>query len=213
MASAPQDESQSQKEYNFAQLRKQVEQERAERLRLSEENEQLKRMTVSKSVDDEDDDSEPYVDRKKLNKFGQKLAEQNKQAASEMINSAVQRAVKETERKMWFQSNPDFEKVMTPEILNKFEQQHKSLAQDILEIPDEFTRQKMAYTNIKALRIDQPVMKEVPIQEKVDANRRSPYYQPSGQATAPYTQVGDFSDSGKKNAYDQMQALKLKMRM
>lgn len=210
MATPPQEESQ--KEYNFAQLRKQVEQERAERIRLAEENEQLKRMS-SKPVDEEDDDSEPYVDRKKLNKFGQKLAEQNKQTTSEIVKNEVQRAIQETERKMWFKANPDFNKVMTPEILNKFEQQHEDLAQSILKIPDEFERQRIAYSNIKALRLDQPAVKEVPIQDKVDANRRSPYYQPSGQATAPYAQVGDFSDAGMKNSYDQMKALQKKLRL
>jgi len=87
------------------------------------------------------------------------------------------------------------------------------LAESILEMPEGFERQKLVYKNIKALGIHKPAMKEPSIQEKVDANRRSPYYQPSGVSTAPYSQVGDFSNTGQKQAYEKMQQLKSQLRI
>lgn len=200
-----------QKEYNFAQLRKQVEQERSERLRLSEENEQLKRMAAPKL--DDDDDDEPYVDKKRLAKKLNQFGQQTKQETSEIVRNEVNKAIQETERKMWLRANPDFNKVMTADVLNKFEAQHEELAQSILKIPDEFERQRMAYANIKALRLDQPEVKAVPIQDQIDKNRRSPYYQPSGQGSPAYSQQGDFSEGGQKNAYDQMKSLQKKLRL
>ena len=52
-----------------------------------------------------------------------------------------------------------------------------------------------------------------PYQEKIDANRKSPYYQPSGVGAAPYASAGDFSDSGQKSAYAKMQELKSRLRI
>lgn len=210
-AVVPTPEQIDQKEYNFAQLRKQVEQERSERLRLSEENEQLKRMAAPKL--DDDDDDEPYVDKKRLAKKLNQFGQQTKQETSEIVRNEVNKAIQETERKMWLRANPDFNKVMTPDVLNKFEAQHEELAQSILKIPDEFERQRMAYANIKALRLDQPEVKAVPIQDQIDKNRRSPYYQPSGQGSPAYSQQGDFSEGGQKNAYDQMKSLQKKLRL
>jgi hypothetical protein len=80
-------------------------------------------------------------------------------------------------------------------------------------MPEGFDRQKLVYKNIKALGLHKPAIKEPSIQEKIDANRRSPYYQPSGVANAPYSTVGDFSTAGQKNAYQKMQELKSKLRI
>ena len=73
--------------------------------------------------------------------------------------------------------------------------------------------QKLVYENIKALGVDKPEQKQNSVQEKIDANKRSPYYQPSGVGSAPYASAGDFSDSGQKNAYAKMQELKKRLRI
>jgi hypothetical protein len=70
------------------------------------------------------------------------------------------------------------------------------------------------YQNIKALGLDKPPPKEQTIQQKVDANRKSPFYSPSGVASAPYQgQQSDFSQHGQKQAYDKMQELKNRLRL
>jgi len=61
--------------------------------------------------------------------------------------------------------------------------------------------------------LHQPEQKQASIQEKVDANRRSPYYQPTGVGSAPYGNTGDFSPAGQKNAYAKMQDLKNRLRI
>jgi hypothetical protein len=80
-------------------------------------------------------------------------------------------------------------------------------------MPEGFERQKLVYKNIKALGLHKPEEKAPSIQDKVDANRRSPYYQPSGVGSAPYAPVGDFSANGQKAAYEKMQELKSKLRI
>jgi hypothetical protein len=80
-------------------------------------------------------------------------------------------------------------------------------------MPEGFERKKLVYQNIKELGINKPEQKQPSIQDKIDANRKSPYYQPSGVGTAPYAQVGDFSEAGQKNAFAKMRELQKQMRL
>ena len=200
----------SNKELNFRALeqkyQKQLEQERAARLeaeRLVNERQSL--------ANDEDDTSEPYVDHKKLNKTLAKFGQQTKQQTQQDINQAVQYALKEERQKNWIKSNPDFYEIL--QHAEKFAQADPELAETILEMPEGFERQKLVYKNIKALGLHQPKVKEPSVQDKIDANRRSPYYQPSSVGTAPYSSAADFSPAGQKLAHDKMQELKNKLRI
>ena len=87
------------------------------------------------------------------------------------------------------------------------------LAETILEMPDTFERQKLVYKSIKSLGLHKPEESKESIQSKIDANRRTPYYQPSGVASAPYASQGDFSPAGQKNAYDKLKELKNRLRL
>jgi hypothetical protein len=202
------------KELNFRQLEaryeKQLQQERSARL---EAEKQVQEVTTRKNqIVEEEDDSEPYVDHKKLNKTLAKFGEQSKQQTQSDIQKAVHNALQEERKSNWLKSNPDFGDVL--QHAEKLAMKDPELAESILEMPDTFERQKLVYKNIKALGLHQPEVKQPSIQEKVDANRRSPYYQPSGVGTAPYAgSAGDFSQSGQKNAYAKMQELKSKLRI
>lgn len=203
----------SDKELNFraleAKYQRQLEQERAARI----EAERLVQEATAKKQhnEEDDDDNEPYVDKKKLNKTLAKFGEQNKQQTQNDINQAVHHALKEERKQNWIKSNPDFYEVL--QHAEKFAQQDPELAETILEMPDTFERQKLVYKNIKALGIHKPQAKQPSIQDKIDANKRSPYYQPSGVGTAPYSQVGDFSSTGQKQAYDKMKELQKQLRI
>ena len=201
------------KEYNFRQLeakyQRQLEQERAARL----EAERIAQEATSRKQDkDEDDDLEPYVDHKKLKREQARFGQEIKQQTQTEIKQAVQQALAQERQQNWLKSNPDFHEVM--QHVEKFAQMDPELADTILEMPDTFERQKLVYKNIKALGVNKPKAPEQSIQAKVDANRRSPYYQPSGVSPAPYNNSGgDFTPSGQKNAYDQMQKLKAQLRI
>ena len=207
---APQDN----KELNFraleAKYQRQLEQERSARL---EAERQYQEATSKKSVqvDDDEDDSEPYVDKKRLNKTLAKFGQQTKQDTQSEIQKAVHTALNEERKQNWMKSNPDFFEVL--QHAEKFAQKDPELAEAILDMPEGFERQKLVYKNIKALGLHKPEVKQSSIQEKVDANKRSPYYQPSGVGAAPYSNGGDFSPGGQKNAYDQMQKLKAQLRI
>ena len=200
------------KEYNFRQLeqkyQRQLEQERAGRL----EAEKIAQEAQSrKAPQEDDDDSEPYVDHKKLSR---KFADFEKNMEKKIDERAEQKArmmMDQNKRESWMKQNPDFYDVL--QHAEKFAQQDPELAEAILDMPDTFERQKLVYKNIKALGVHKPKAPDQSIQSKVDANRRSPYYQPSNVAASPYSGQGDFSQAGQKNAYDQMQKLKSQLRI
>lgn len=197
------------KELNFRALeqkyQRQLEQERAARI----EAERLVQERNRQQDDDHDD--EPYVDHRKLEKKLAKFGEKAKQETQSEIKNAVQSALYEERKQNWLKNNNDFYDVM--QLAEKFAQKDPELAETILEMPDTFERQKLVYKNIKSMGLHKPEQKPPSIQEKIDANRRSPYYQPSGVGTAPYSSQGDFSPTGQKQAYDKLQELKKNLRI
>jgi hypothetical protein len=204
-----QTKQQSDKELNFARLRKQVEEERAAREAAEKKAAEYERLVQEKKQkEDEDDDSsdEPYVDHKKLERKLSKFEQKAKQETKSEIQKAVSEALAEERKNQWLKSNPDFFDVMGH--AQKFAEKDPELAENILAMPDTFERQKLVYRNIKALNLHQKEQPKSSIQDKIDQNRKSPYYQPSGIASAPYASVGDFSETGQKTAYAQMQQAK-----
>ena len=164
-----------------------------------------------KVIDDDDDDDEPYVDKKKLTKTLAKFGEYTQKQTKTEIQSAVNAAMQEDKQQRWLAKNADFYDVMKH--ADKLALKDDDLAEDILSMPDSFARQKIVYKHIKALGLDRPETSEPTVQEKIDANRRSPFYQPSNVGTAPHSTAGDFSQSGQKNAYDKMKELQKNLRL
>jgi hypothetical protein len=201
----------SDKELNFraleAKYQKQLEQERGARLEAERRAQEM----ASAKHEPEEDDSDPYIDHKKLEKKLAKFGEQTKQSTQSEIQKAVHKAIAEERQQNWMKNNPDFYDVL--QHAEKFAQRDPALAESILEMPESFERQKLVYQNIKALNLHMPEQKQQSIQEKVDANRKSPFYQPSGVGSAPYAQSGDFSAVGQKSAYNKMQELKARLRI
>lgn len=201
------------KEYNFRALeskyQRQLEQERTEKERITRELEEMRRGVQTKHSEDDDDDSEPYIDKKRLTKtltsFEKKFEDKIEKKAEEKARTLLA----EERKNAWLESNQDFYDVM--QHADKLAQSNPILADTILKMPDGFERQKLVYANIKALGLDKPEVKAPTIQEKIDANRRTPYYQPSGIAPPPYASVGNFSESGQKQAYQKMQELKSRL--
>lgn len=209
---------QNDKEYNFAQIRNQLERERQEKHALSEELEKVRRLAQERiqareEVDDDDGD-EPYIDDKKLEKKLAKFGAKSKQETDERINSAVQKALSEERKQMWMKNNPDFYDVMNH--AQTLADKDPELADTILSMPEGFERQKLVYKNIKALGLHKKEEAKTSIQDKVDQNRRTPYYQPSGVGAAPYGIVSsgkDWSPTEGKNAYQKMKELQGKLRL
>lgn len=202
------------KELNFRALeqkyQRQLEQERAARLEAEKKAEEA----VSKRslpTDDDDESSEPYVDHKKLNKKLNQFGQTTQSDIQKAMEMAKQSAKEELKQEMWLENNPDFYDVL--QHAEKFAQRAPKLAETILRMPEGFERQKLVYQNIKELGVNKPDAKQPSIQDKIDANRKSPYYQPSGVGAAPYAQVGDFSDGGQKQAYQKMKELQKQLRI
>lgn len=214
MTASPQtsQEQVNDKEKNFRQLEakyeRQLQQERTERERLSKEIEELKKP----KEEIEEEDSDPYIDQKKLNKSLNKFGQNTQTEIQKAMQQAKVAAKEELRQEMWLENNPDFYDVL--QHAERFAQKAPRLAENILKMPEGFERQKLVYHNIKELGIDKPEQKQPTIQEKIDANRKSPYYQPTQMGTAPYAGAkSDFSPAGQKEAYQHMMDLKNRLRL
>jgi translation elongation factor P/translation initiation factor 5A len=217
----PQEQKNDSIETNLAKQRqmyeRRLEQERMARQQAEEKAAAAERVIEERSKqlpsNEDEDDNEPYVDKKNLQKTLAKFGEKTKQQTQQEIQHAVQAALDNERRSQYLKENGDFNQTMNPEMVEKFAAKYPRLAENILRMPDGFERQKLVYENIKALGLDQPEQKPPSIQEKIEANRRTPYYQPSGVATSPYAGQGDFSQAGQKSAFEKMQELKSRLRL
>jgi len=212
--SQPQGAQNSDKEFNFRKL-----EERYDRL-LNEERQ--KRIEAEQAVqaaqrrgaaleDEEDHDGDPYIDKKrldkKLNTFGQRV----KQETQSEIQRAVNEAIAKERQQAWVKANPDFYEVM--QHAQKFAERDPEWAEEFLNLPEGFERQKLVYKSIKALGIHKKEEPKASIQDTINNNKKGLYYSPSGVGTAPYQSQGDFSPVGQKSAYDKMQELKNRLRL
>ena len=205
---------QNDKELNFRQLEQRYERQLAQEKAARIEAERIAQEAIAKREmhhDDEDDDSEPYIDKRRLEKKLAKFGEQTQKQTQSEISKAVHTALQEERKQNWIKSNPDFYDVL--QNAEKFAQQDPDLAESILEMPEGFERQKLVYRAMKSKNYHLPEQKIPSIQDKIDANKRSPYYQPSGVGAAPYASAGDFSSQGQKQSYDKMQELKNRLRL
>lgn len=210
-------------ESNLSKQRKmyerQLEQERIARQQAEEKAASLERAAQERSrgnsSDDDDDkeDDEPYVDRRKLNKELHKFQSKIEQTIDQKAEAKAAQMIEVERKHSYLRENSDFDQIMNPDTIEKFAAKHPRLAENILRMPDGFERQKLVYENIKALGIDKPEQKSSAIQDKIDANRRSPFYQPTGVGAAPYAAAGDFSPAGQKSAYEKMKELKERLRI
>lgn len=200
------------KEINFraleARYQRELDKVNSEKERLIQE---LELKSKTQAEPEYEDDNEPYVDHKKLNKTLAKLGQSTQSEIQKAMQMAKQTAKEELKQEIWLENNPDFYEVL--KYAEKFAQRSPKLAENILKMPEGFERQKLVYQTIKELGIDRPEVKQSSIQEKIDSNRRSPFYQPTGIGTSPYSSSGDFSQNGQKNAYDKMQELKARLRI
>ncbi len=200
-------------EQNISAMRMKYERELAQERAARADAERIAREAQARHnpVNDDEDDSEPYVDHKKLEKKLAKFGEQSQRQTQSEIQKAVGLALQEERKQNWIKQNGDFYEVL--QNAEKLAQKDPELAESILEMPEGFERQKLVYKNIKALGLHKPQEKIPSIQEKIESNRRSPYYQSSGVGTSPYSSQSDFSTQGQKQAYDKMQELKNRLRL
>lgn len=214
LASTATAQAESTKELNFRKqeaMYQRMLKEREDRITELQTQQQESQKRMREPENDEDDDSEPYVDHKKLKKQFTKFGQSTQSDIQRAMESAKQAAKEELKQEMWLENNPDFYDVL--QNADRFAQRAPKLAETILRMPDNFERQKLVYQNIKELGVDKPEQKPSTIQDKIDANKRSPYYQGGGVGAAPYASQSDFSNHGQKQAYDKMQELKNRLRL
>jgi hypothetical protein len=196
------------KELNFRALESRLKQEREARLEAERKIEEISKR--SQQIEDEEDDSEPYVNSNKLKKTLNKFGQTTQSEIQKAMEIAKMTAKEELKQEMWLENNPDF--YDTLKHAEKFALRAPKLADAILKMPEGFERQKLVYQNIKELGIDRPEKKNSSIQDQIDGNKKNMYYQPTGIGTAAYnSNDADFSSEGQKSAYEKMQKLKKRL--
>ena len=208
----------SDQEVNLVKQRKmyerQLEQERQARLQLEQRLSEIEKARISHPIEEEDDDAEPYVDRRRLAKTTHKVKQEIKQETQQDIQRAIQQAIENDRIERYLESNPDFKETLDTHA-DKLAHLSPSLAKSILAMPDTFERQKLVYESIKLLGLNKPKQAESSIQQKVDQNRRAPF-QPFGVGASPYGIANGGFNIGReegKNLYQQMQDRIQKMRI
>lgn len=189
--------------------RQQAEERAAAAERAAQETAQRR----SSYSDDDEEDNEPYVDRRKLSKELNKFQANIEKTIDQKAEAKAAAMIENERRNLYLRENSDFEKIMNPDTIEKFAAKHPRLAENILRMPEGFERNKLVYENIKALGIDKPEKQESSVQDRIEANKRSPYYQPSSVGAPPNAMSGDFSDSGQENAYKKMKELQKRLRL
>lgn len=206
--SQPEVPKQDDKEINFRRLearyQKQLEAERNARMELE------KKIQESQKPQEEDDD-EPYVDKRKLERKFSNFERDIEQKIEKKAEEKARQLMYQEKQNDWLKKNPDFFDVLKG--ADKIALEDPELADTILELPDTFERQKIVYKYMKKLAVHEEKAKQASIQSTLDAKRQAPYYAPSGVATSPYVSQGDFSDSGRKNSYDHVQQLIKRLRL
>jgi len=209
---------QKEKELNFENMRKQLESARAEKQHLQQRLSELEKMQSQKvppeqNSDDDDYSDEPYVDHKKLDKKLKKFESNIEERIDLRAEEKARTLLEQEKQQSYVKANPDFQETLTQENIQKFAEKHPQIAERMLRMPDNFDRQALLYEQIKALQVNKKEDQKQSVQQTIDANRRSPFYQPSGVGASPYAQTGDFSPAGQKNAYEKMKELKARLRI
>ncbi len=208
------------KAFNFEQLRKKLESTEREKqvaqaklMAYEKEIAEAARKKIRDVDHDDDYSDEPYVDEKRLNRKFEKFEERFGKRVDEVAEQKARQMVEQERNQMFLKQNPDFTHILNSEVIEKFAAKHPEIAEPMLEMPDGFARQKLLYQAIKLSGVHKPPENKPSIQETIDKNRKSPYYQPSGVAAAPYAGGGDYSDTGMKTSYDKVQELKKRLRI
>lgn len=201
-------------ERNFAQQRKHYERQlEAQKNEFEQRLAQLEQERQAKKEyahhDDDDSSDEPYVDRKALKKELGRLTETFEKKIDAKAEEKARALLEQERQSQYVRQNPDFREVLTSENIQKFAEKFPNMAEPMLEMPDNFARQKLLYEQIKALGVNKPPAPPQPsMQEMLKNNRKPMYYQPSiSGGQPPYAQNGDFSQEGQKAAYAKMKDL------
>lgn len=185
------------KDYNFEQLRRKLENTEREKqaalAKASAYEKEIAEAAKKKFREPEpDDDSydEPYVDERRLNKRLERFEERFSKQVDEKAELKARQMLEQERNSQFLKHNTDFNQILSAENIEKFAKTHPDIAEEMLEMPDGFNRQKLLYQQIKALGIHKPPAPAVSIQETIDKNRKGPFYQPSGIGSAPYAGGG-----------------------
>jgi molybdopterin converting factor small subunit len=198
-------------ERNFANLRKSLEETRKEKHQLEERLQKLEQsMQKAPSYQNEEDEDEPYVNHRVLNKRLSEMYTKAKEDGKKEAKQELEQVIEQQKQEDWLRNNADFYDVM--QHAQKLADKDPELADTILRLPDNFERKKLVYKTIKAQGFHKP--QELPTaQDKINNNRKPVFYTPSGTSSAPYAATGDFSSAGKKAAYEKMMQLKNNLRI
>lgn len=207
-----QPENKNSTEFNFRKLEAYYEQKLAQERAEKEEALRLAREAAQPpQEEDDEDDSNNYVKRNKLEKKFQKFGQSTQSEIQKAMEHTKMKAKEELKQELWLENNPDFYETL--QLADKLAESDAHLANSILKMPDGFERQKLVYHNIKALGLHKPKENKESASNLLEKNKNYGGYQPHGFAGPAYATNGDFSDGGKKHAYEKMQQLKKSMRI
>lgn len=200
---------------NFARLEKAKQEECDARIRAEMEREMLRkqldeiRQANQPKEEDPLDGVDDYIDKERLQLIRQKdkVAFQKE---AEMIANRTYEARRREEEKQNFLPRlksqfHDYDSVMSEANIAKLEQTSPAFLKTVLKIDDDYERRLLTYEYLKSQigKIEEP---KSSIQDRVEENKRNPYYSPAGSGTPAAVDFDIKSKSARDQAYAKLKA-------
>lgn len=200
---------------SFAEMRQIIDETRKEKAQMQQKIAKLEEMAEKASerkaapapVVDDEETNDPYVDNRTLNRKLQRMQEDFEKKMDQKAEEKAKTMIAGERRDAYLRQNSDFRKIMESDLVQKFAEKHPEVAESILAMPESFERQKLVYSNIKALGLHKEEEPKVPIQQQIDHRKKNYYYIPGQVGSAPYAAVADYSPASQKLAFQKMRAL------
>jgi len=198
---------------NFRKLEQLREQEREARIRaemqmemMRKEVESIKQMMAPREKEPELSDDD-YSDPAKLRAKLEYQSRQLERKAEEIAEGKYEEKRAEEHSRNYLQrlksEFADYDQVMHEDNVIALQESNPTFMQEVLAIPDEYKRRKLAYSYMKGLP-----KKEAPpsVKEKVEENLRNPYHIPAGSGVPSAVEFDLKSKSAREAAYAKLKA-------
>lgn len=204
---------------NFRRLEAARDAEKEARIRAEMEAEflrkQLDGMSQSSKIQENDplDEIEDYIDKQTYKKIREKDREAYRKEADRLVEEKLKKIEQEKEQKRHEEeqknSTPklrsqfsDYDEVMNEDNIIRLEQDNPTFLNAVLTIQDEYKRKYATYDYLKKAGYVAP--KEPSIKEKVEENRRNPYYFEPGSGTPIAVDFDVKSPQARQQAYEKL---------
>lgn len=210
-------QEQSDREINFAALRKKteaLEQELQKRDALLNQQQQALNQLQSRFAPSDRDEldslpDEELIDKAKFKRLIEKERQNLRKEAEDVARQTYQKLDSENYQQKLYSAFPDYDQIVNSANAEKLQEKDPEFMSLLAEVKDEYKRREMAYKKMKKLAAE--AAPKVKAQDVVEENRKtgSNFYSPGGQGPSsnPYAFEFDVRNKdARAKAYERLKA-------